>query len=202
MLEKGDLTCIENLLKSAEIILENGRAISRRTYEERIQLWNQIRSNYSRFQNQECGSFDRTLDSHFRSKFEAALLTLAVSFRRNEEYFTEAGIFSENELSLYELIERYQILPSKKELTTILLSNEGKGSEFLNVHYRYIDAMVLDACSQQRAENPFLLHYLKNRWNKYDKLLQEVVTTAIEKNGLRWFVTFIGNGSKNTEKII
>ncbi|KAF1078123.1 zinc ribbon domain-containing protein [Methanogenium sp. MK-MG] len=202
MFGDGDLTCIENLLKPAEIIIDSGTGISRRSYEERVRLWNEVRSNYSRFENRECGSFDKTLDLHFRSKFEASLLTLATSFRRNREDPVEANTFTEDELLLYELIERYHVLPSKKELMTVLLSGEGKGSEFLNVHYRYIDGMILDACKRPGAANPYLLHFLKSRWNKYDKRLQDVVTSAIENNGLRWFVTFIGDGNKRAEQIV
>lgn len=202
MLGNGNLDCVKDLIKPAEIILESGPGISRRTYEERVRLWNEVRSNYSRFENRECGSFDSSLDPHFRSKFEAALLTLAISFRRKADNFAEADIFSEDELLLYELIERYHVLPSKKELMTVLLSGEGRGSEFLNVHYRYIDGLVLDACTQPGAANPFLLHFLKKKWNKYDKRLQDVVTIAIENNGLRWFVTFIGDGNKRAEQIV
>lgn len=202
MFGDGDLKCIEQLLKSAKIIIESGNGISRRRYEERTGLWDDVRTNYSQFENRKCGTFDKTLDLHFRSQFEAALLTLAVSFHRNEEEPVEAGIFTEEELLLYELIERYHVLPSKKELMNILISPEGGGSEFLNVHYRYIDGMILDACNRPGAANPHLQHFLKSRWNKYDKRLQTVVTDAIENNGLRWFVTFIGDGNKQAEQIV
>lgn len=202
MFGDGDLKCIEHLLKPAKIIIESGNGISRRRYEERARLWDDIRTNYSQFENRKCGNFDKTLDRHFRSQFEAALLTLAVSFHRNEEVPVEASMFTEDELLLYELIERYQVLPSKKELMNLLISPEGGGSEFLNVHYRYIDGMILDACNRPGAVSPHLQHFLKSRWNKYDKQLQTVVTDAIEHNGLRWFVTFIGDGNKQAEQIV
>ena len=169
MFGDGDLKCIEHLLKPAKSIIESGNVMSRRRDDERTGLLDYIRTNYAEFENRKCGNFDKTLDRHFRSQFEAALLTLAVSFHRNGEEQVEANIFTEEELLLYELIERYQVLPSKKELMNILISPEGGGSEFLNVHYRYIDGMILDACSRPGAVNPHLQHFLKSRWNKYDK---------------------------------
>ena len=202
MFGDGDLTCVKELIAPAEIIIKSGSGISRRTYEEREELWNKVRKNYSRYEDRECGTFDRSLDPHFRSKFEAALLTLAISFRRKGENFPDAAIFSDDELRLYEIIERYQVLPSKKELMTVLLSDEKGGSEFLNVHYRYIDGLVLDACGRIGSANPYLPHFLKNTWNQYDKRLQEVVTSAIEKNGLRWFITFIGDGKESAKQTI
>ncbi len=201
-MRNGDLACAKELVAQADIVIESGTGVSRRAYDERVRLWEEVRSNYSRYENRECGTFDRALDPHFRSKFEAALLTLAISFRRNKEDFADISIFSEDELLLYELIERYHVLPSKKELMAVLLSGEGGGSEFLNVHYQYIDGLVLDACNRPGATNPYLLHFMKKKWTSYDKRLQAVVTDAIQNNGLGWFVTFIGDGSKRAEQII
>ena len=103
---------------------------------------------------------------------------------------------------LYEIIERYQVLPSKKELKTLLFSSENGGSEFLSVHYHYIEGLIKDACNNPGTSNPYLLHYLKTTWKKYDKNLQDVITRAIEDNGLRWFISFIGDGNKRAEQII
>ncbi len=198
-----DFTCAKNLVAPAETVLKSGSAIARRPYDERVRLWGEIRENYSRYENRECGSFDSTFHQVFCSKFEAALLTLAVSFRRRSETYADAeGIYSDDELTLYEIIERYQVLPSKSELIVRLSAPDGGGSEFLQVHYQYIDSLISDICNRPHAANPFLVHYLKHEWEKYDKRLREVVIDLVQKNGLRWFFTYITQGSARAEQIV
>ena len=203
MFEDQDLTGAKNLVAPAERVLMSGSAIIRRPYDERVKLWLDIKENYSRYENRECGTFDDTLHQVFCSKFEAALLTLAVSFRRNgERYVGAEGSYSEDELALYEIIERYHILPSKSELITRLGAPDAGGSEFLQVHYRYIDSLIEEICDHPGAANPFLTHYLKREWEKYDMRLREAVIDLVQKNGLRWFFTYINQGSARAEQIV
>lgn len=198
-----DFTCAKNLIAPAEAVLKSGSAIARRSYDERVRLWCEIRENYSRYENRECGSFDSTFHQVFCSKFEAALLTLAVSFhRRGESYADVEGMHSADELALYEIIERYQVLPSKSELIVRLSAPDGGGSEFLQVHYQYIDGLINEICNRPHAANPFLIHHLKREWEKYDRRLQEVVIDLVQKNGLRWFFTYINQGSVRAEQIV
>ena len=198
-----DFTCAKNLVAPAENVLKSGSAIVRRSYDERVRLWCEIRENYSRYENQECGSFDSTFHQVFCSKFEAALLTLAVSFhRRGENYVDAEGMYPADELALYEIIERYQVLPSKSELLVRLSAPDGGGSEFLQVHYQHIDGLINEICNRPHAANPFLIHHLKHEWEKYDRRLQEVVVDLVQKNGLRWFFTYINQGGARAEQII
>ncbi len=198
-----DFTCAKNLVVPAETVLKSGSAIVRRSYDERVRLWCEIRENYSRYENRECGSFDSTFHQVFCSKFEAALLTLAVSFRRRGESYVDAeGMYSADELALYEIIERYQVLPSKSELLVRLSAPDGGGSEFLQVHYQYIDGLINEICNRPHAANPLLIHHLKREWEKYDRRLQEVVVDLVQKNGLRWFFTYINQGSARAEQIV
>jgi|GEM_PF-2334874 len=198
-----DFTCAKNLIAPAEAVLKSGSAVVRRSYDERVRLWCEIRDNYSRYENRECGSFDSTFHQVFCSKFEAALLTLAVSFRRRGENYADAeGMYSADELALYELIERYQVLPSKSELIVRLSAPDGGGSEFLQVHYQYIDGLINEICNRPHAANPFLIHHLKREWEKYDRRLQEIVVDLVQKNGLRWFFTYVNQGSARAEQIV
>ena len=142
MFENQDFLCVKKLLAPAERILESRSAIFRRPYDERIKLWYEVKGNYSRYEHQECGTFDRGIFQNICSKFEVALLTLAVSFRRNGERYVDAeGSYSEDDFALYEIIERYHIIPSKGEFIAILSAPDAGGSEFLQVHYRYIDSL-------------------------------------------------------------
>jgi hypothetical protein len=198
-----DFTCAKNLVAPAETVLKSGSAIARRPYDERVRFWCEIRENYSRYENGVCGTFDSTFHQVFCSKFEAALLTLAVSFRRRGENYADAeGMYSDDELALYDIIERYQVLPSKSELIVRLSAPDGGGSEFLQVHYQYIDSLISEICNRPHAANPFLVHYLKHEWEKYDRRLQEVVIDLAQKNGLRWFFTYINQGSTRAEQIV
>ena len=198
-----DFTCAKNLVAPAETVLKSGPGVIRRSYDDRVKLWCKIRENYSRYENQDCGSFDSTYHQVFCSKFEAALLTLAVSFQRGGENYADAeGMYSADELALYEIIERYQVLPSKNELLVRLSAPNGGGSEFLQVHYQYIDGLINEICSRPHATNPFLIHHLKREWEKYDRKLQEVVIDLVQKNGLRWFFTYINQGSAGAKQIV
>jgi len=126
-----------------------------------------------------------------------------VSFRRRGENYADAErIYSEDELALYALIERYQVLPSKSELLVRLNAPDGGGSEFLQVHYQHIDSLINEICNRPHAANPFLIHHLKREWEKYDRRLQEVVVDLVQKNGLRWFFTYINQGSARAEQIV
>jgi hypothetical protein len=198
-----DFTCAKNLVAPAETVLKSGSVIVRQSYDERVRLWCEIQENYVRYENRECGSFDSTFHQVFCSKFEAALLTLAVSFRRRGENYADAErIYSEDELALYALIERYQVLPSKSELIVRLSAPDAGGSEFLQVHYQYIDGLINEVCNRPHAANPFLIHYLKREWEKYDRRLQDVVVDLVQKNGLRWFFTYVNQGRVRAEQIV
>lgn len=109
MFDEGDIACIKKLLLPAKRVLKAGPQIKYEALERRVELWNQIRMNSDRYQDGECGTFLKDLDSHFRSQFDAALVALAVSMKANGESFDAIRIFSAEELGLYERIERYNV---------------------------------------------------------------------------------------------
>ncbi|UUX93744.1 zinc ribbon domain-containing protein [Methanoplanus endosymbiosus] len=203
MFNKVNLNGAKDLISTAEKVLNSGSSISRRSYDERVRLMQEIHEQYSRFQDGECGSFNSTFNTLFRSKFEAALLTIAVSFNKaNEECSEVPGQYTDDEISLYEIIERYRVLPSKKELINLLSSPDSGGAAFLQLHYQHIDDLVEEFCNQKNPVNPYLVSYMKKEWEKYDKKLQEVIVELIQDNGLKWFITFIANDMKTAEQII
>ena len=109
MFDEGDIGCVKKLLLPAKRVLKTGPQIKYEALERRVELWNQIRTNFDRYQDGECGTFLKDLDSHFCSQFDAALVALAASVKANGESFDAIRIFSEEELGLYERIERYNV---------------------------------------------------------------------------------------------
>ena len=107
MFGEGDIECTKELLLPAKRVLKAGPQIKYEAFERRVELWNKIRTNFDSYQDGECGTFLNDLDSHFRSQFDAALVALAVSMKANGESFSATRIFSDDELGLYERIERY-----------------------------------------------------------------------------------------------
>lgn len=210
---RGDLECAKKLVADAERILQAGRGCCRWPSEKRGQLWQEIQAQYQRFQDHECGTLPRDIDQHIRSKFEVALLTLAVSFRANGESCPETGmsrsgeIFNDDEIALFEIIDRYQVLPAKDELKKMLIARSGGDSEFvrdlIHVHYTYIDGLVTGMLSgDSRTANPLIIQYMKKEWKRFDSTLSDAVIEAIKTNGMHWFFTFASKGGGRAEQVV
>ncbi len=210
---RGDLECAKKLVAGAERILQAGRGCCRWPPEKREQVWEEILAQYQRFQDHECGTLPRDIDQHIRSKFEVALLTLAVSFRANGESCPDTGtsrngeIFNDDEIALFEIIDRYQVLPAKDELKKMLIARSGGDSDFvrdlIHVHYTYIDGLVTGMLSgESRAANPLIIQYMKKEWKRFDSTLSDAVIDSIKANGMHWFFTFASKGGSRAEQVV
>ena len=210
---RGDIHCARKLSADAERVLQAGRGCCQWSYEKRAQVWQDIRSQYQRYQDHECGTFPRDIDQHLRSKFEVALLTLAVSFKAHNENCPDSGIshngdiFHKDEIALFEIIDRYQVLPGKEDLKTMLLARSGGDSDFvkdlIHVHYTYIDDLVTGMLSGgSNHVNPLIIQYMKKEWKRFDTALSEAVIDAIKANGMHWFFTFASKGGGRAEQVV
>ncbi|MCQ1539512.1 zinc ribbon domain-containing protein [Methanocalculus taiwanensis] len=210
---RGDLNCAKKLVADAERILQAGRGCCRWPLKTREQLWGEILAQYQRFQDHECGTLPRDIDQHIRSKFEVALLTLAVSFRANGESCPDietsrnGEIFNDDEIALFEIIDRYQVLPGKEDLKKMLLARSGGDSDFvkdlIHVHYTYIDGLVTGMLSgESNRVNPLIIQYMKKEWKRFDSTLSNAVIDAIKANGMHWFFTFASKGGGRAEQVV
>lgn len=180
MFEEGDIACIKTLLLPAKRVLKTGPQIKYEAFERRVELWNQIRTNCDRYLDGECGTFLRDLDSHFRSQFDAALVALAASVKANEESFDAIRIFSEDELRLYERIERYSVFEilTVTDIKKRLIRRDENLLGLLHDYYVEMDSWV-----DTSLENPeirlTLRDYLKKRWGGYKGKVNAAVAGVV-----------------------
>lgn len=191
MFEEGDIKGVEKLLLPAKRVLKAGPQIKYEVFERRVELWNQIRTNSDRYQDGECGTFLQDLDSHFCSQFDAALVALAVSMKANGESFSGARIFSDEELDLYERIERYNVFEilTENDVKKRLMQRDEKVLGLLHDYYIEMDTWV-DTSLGKPEIRLTLRRYLKKRWDGYKGTINRAVASAVTE--LDWLKGLIG----------
>ncbi len=172
--------CVKKLLLPAKRVLKAGPQIRYEAFERRVELWNQIRTNFDSYQDGECGTFLNDLDSHFRSQFDAALVALAVSMRANGESFSATRIFSDDELGLYERIERYNTFEilTVNDIKKKLIRRDENLLALLHDYYVEMDSWV-DASLENLEIRLTLRGYLKKRWGGYKGKVNAAVAEAV-----------------------
>jgi hypothetical protein len=199
MFEEGDIACIKKLLLPAKRVLKTGPQIKYEAFERRVELWNQIRTNFDRYQDGECGTFLRDLDSHFRSQFDAALVALAASVKANGESFDAIRIFSEDELGLYERIERYSVFEilTVNDIKKRLIQRDENLLGLLHDYYVEMDSWV-DASLDNPEIRLTLRGYLKERWGGYKNKVNAAVAGAVTE--LDWLGGLIATWKDEAQK--
>jgi len=199
MFDEGDIACIKKLLLPAKRVLKAGPQIKYEALERRVELWNQIRMNSDRYQDGECGTFLKDLDSHFRSQFDAALVALAVSMKANGESFDAIRIFSAEELGLYERIERYNVFEilTVNDIKKKLIQRDENLLELLHDYYIEMDSWV-DATLENPEIRLTLRGYLKKRWEGYKDKVNAAVAGAVTE--LDWLGGLIATWKGEAER--
>ena len=198
MFKEGEIECTNKLLLPAKRVLKAGPQIRYEAFERRIELWNQIRTNFDRYQDGECGTFLRDLDSHFRSQFDAALVALAVSVKANGESFDAVKIFSAEELGLYERVERYNVfeLLTVNDIKKRLIRRDENLLSLLHDYYIEMDSWV-DASLENMEIRLTLRGYLKKRWGGYKGKVNAAVAEAVTE--LDWLGGLIATWKDEAE---
>ena len=199
MFGEGDIECTEKLLLPAKRVLKAGPQIRYEAFERRVVLWNQIRENFDRYQDGVCGTFLRDLDSHFCSQFDAALVALAVSVKANGESFDAVKIFSDEELGLYERVERYNVfeLLTPNDIKKRLIRRDESLLSLLHDHYIEMDSWV-DATLENPEIRLTLRGYLKKRWGSYKGKVNVAVAEAVTE--LDWLGGLIATWKNETQE--
>jgi hypothetical protein len=199
MFKEGEGGCVERLLVPAKRVLKSGPQIRYESFERRVELWNQIRMNFDRYLEEECGTFLPDLDLHFRSQFDAALVALAASMKTNGEVFGAARMFSEDEIELYERIECYSIFEilSEKDIRKKLFQRDKETLRLLRDYYIEMDTWV--DRSLERSEIRLTIRgYLKKRWDGYKRKINAAVADAVTE--LDWLGNLIGTWEDEARK--
>lgn len=199
MFDEGDIGCVKKLLLPAKRVLKTGPQIKYEALERRVELWNQIRTNFDRYQDGECGTFLKDLDSHFCSQFDAALVALAASVKANGESFDAIRIFSEEELGLYERIERYNVFEilTVNDIKKKLIQRDENLLGLLHDYYVEMDSWV-DASLENPEIRLTLRGYLKARWGGYKDKANAAVAGAVTE--LDWLGGLIATWKDEAQK--
>jgi hypothetical protein len=199
MFDEGDFECVKKLLLPAKRVLQAGPQIRYEALERRVDLWNQIRANSDRYQDGECGTFYKDLDSYCRSQFDAALVALAASVKANGEAFDAIKIFSEDEIGLYEKIERYNSLDilTAGDIKKKLIRRDENLLGLLHDYYIDMDSWV-DASLENPEIRLTLRGYLKKRWDGYRGKVNAAVAGAVTE--LDWLGGLIATWKDDARK--
>ncbi|MEG3057271.1 MAG: hypothetical protein RQM90_15195 [Methanoculleus sp.] len=150
-------------------------------------------------QDGECGTFYKDLDSHCRSQFDAALVALAASVKANGEVFDAIKIFSEDEIGLYEKIERYNSLDilTAGDIKKKLVRRDENLLGLLHDYYIDMDSWV-DASLENPEIRLTLRGYLKRRWDGYRGKVNAAVASAVTE--LDWLGGLIATWKDEARK--
>jgi len=201
MLWEGDVDKVKELIRPAEEVIKKGFAITREPFEKRLQLWNEIKENYEKYQRGECGKFLDDLDKLYRSRFEVALLILARAFIKNGEDFPPSQSYSQEEIETYEKIERYNVFEilTKDDIKKKIVSRDKNLLKLFEEYY-----VEMDKWADEIIENPEirleLRYYLKDRWESYKNKMNEAVNELIKE--LDWFRILINKWSQEVSEAV
>jgi len=194
-----DFPCAEKLLKPVRRVLEDPY-LCHEMKEKRVELWNEVKENYEKYLDGECGKFLRDMDLHFQSLFNAALLKLAVYFRENGEKFPPAQRFSEKEIEAFRRIERYNYFET---MTPEEIRNEliNRNEDILRLIKEFYIKMSL-FCDTVRKSPEIKLpikQYVIKKCKEYKEKINEAVSMAITE--LDWLRTLVAQWEREAESL-
>ncbi len=132
---------LDSVVKPAEIVVREDLESLRRMFseEERIELWNRVRSAYKRY-IMECSiEVSEEIDKLIRGKFRLAQLLLATTFKLNQEKHGEiTGLFKDEEYGILMDFEEFKIFDrlSVDDIVEFIRRREGKVYELVMKYYR------------------------------------------------------------------
>ena len=190
---KEDFPCIEKLLKPVNRILTQENSIKKESADKRIQLWNEVRENYDKYIDGDCKKFYGNFDNIYHSKFNAALIILAISFRDNGESFAPAEKFSNNECEAYKKITQYNVFESRTP-DGIRKKIEHQNDETLVHWYDDYQGMKkwVDTSLKDPGMDEHVRYYLNEKWGKYCHDIDK----ALHQDHDRWIHRVMGYKDK------
>lgn len=189
MFGEGDTQCLDKLLNPSKRVVKEGLNIKFEDYDWRVNLWNQIKGNYEKYMDGDCGAFFDDIDNHVRSQFDASLLILAATFLENAESFPPAQKFSDKEIQAYRVMERYNYfeLYSTGDIAKKLVVRDDHVLELLRDYYIGMNEWM-DTTLEDPSVKLTIRYFLMKKWRSYKDKLNRAVNGAVE---LDWFVVLL-----------
>jgi hypothetical protein len=197
MIFDGDIELAKKLINPAKKVISKGSSISYEPFEKRVQLWNEIKQNQDKYEDGECGKLLDDLDQHYRATFDFALLVLAKSFKQKDDDFPASQIFSDNELEIYERIEKYNVfeISNKNDIKKKVIAKDKNLLDLFKEYYIHMDKWV-DETLDNSDMRLTLRYYLKKKWGEYKQKINDAVNDLIRE--FDWFRIFIKDVQEGT----
>jgi hypothetical protein len=191
----GNIECLEELLSSAEMVLDS-RDLSRRSYYDRLEMLNEVRNNLKRYERRECGKFMDSIDKDARGRFTAALALLELSFKDRGEridYYT----FNDKELDFVKAVTRFDYfdLLDKEDILKRIFNHE-----FIELMRSYI--LSSNEYIEERLKDGDINFYLRVFFKKYWDGIKGKINEAInEASKYDWFLMLLRVWDKEKRSI-
>jgi len=179
---KEDKACVDNLLKPVKRILTQENSINKESTDKRMQLWNEVRENYNKYIDGDCGKFLKDMDNVFHSQFNAALLVLAITFEENGEIFESAHIFSDKEIEVYKKIAKYNVFDiyTPSDIRKKLEVNDNEVLLLLSDYYFVMEKWV-NSTLNDSSMNLWVRFYLKKKWGDYRRTIDDAIRQDLDR---------------------
>ncbi len=201
LFDEGRTDCVKELLRPAERVLKEGLDVAAEDFERRERLWRQIKENYDRYLDGECGGFLRDLDAHFRAKFEGALAILAWSFKQNGELYQPASRrYSDRELEALERVLSYNVFEiyTKDDVMRMIMHRDTNILNLLRDYYRGVDKWIDDFLKDPTVKLA-LRGFLKTKWDSYKGKVNAALSEAIAR--FDWMRDYLLMEDERTEAV-
>jgi len=201
LFEEGRTDCVKELLRPAERVLKEGLDIATEDYGRRERLWRQIKENYDRYLDGECGDFLKDLDRHFQAKFEGALAILAWAFRENgETYLPASRRYKDKELDAVERVLSYNVFEiyTKEDIMKMIMHRDTNVLNLLRDYYRGVDRWI-DEFLRDPKVRLALRSFLKSKWDSYRGKVNAALGEAIER--FDWMRDYLMMEDERTEAV-
>lgn len=199
MVFDGDIDLAKKLVNPAKKVINKGSSISYEPFEKRVQIWNEIKQNQDQYEDGICGKLIDDLDRHYRAMFDFALLILSKSFQVKGDNFPASQIFNDEELEIYERIEKYNVfeISDKNDIKKKVIAKDKNFLDLFKDYYIHMDKWV-DETIDNSDMRLTLRYYLKKKWSDYKQKINDAVNDLIRE--FDWFRIFIADIQKGIDE--
>jgi hypothetical protein len=180
MIYDGNVNDAQRLVQVAKKVISKGSSIRHEAFEKRVHLWNEIKQNQEKYDNDEHGRILDAIDTDYRAKFDYALLIIARSFIETGDDFPPSNIFSSLELEIYEKIQRYDVfeISTKEDIKKRVIAKDDILLDLFKEYYLEMDSWV-DKTLYDHNIRLTLRYYLKKTWESYKKKINDALNDLI-----------------------
>ncbi len=188
----------DTYLGIAEVVLREDLESLSRTFsvEERVELWNELRSSFKKYLLECAPSLPRDIDRIIRGKFKFAQLLLAATFKFNNEGYEEiTRMFRDEEYEILRDFEEYKIFDNLDvdDIVEFIRRREGKVYELVKKYYEKQYNMLDRSWASLIGD---LAYMFNTRYRDRRRKIEQAVIEYVKRYGLLTTVSEIEDAIK------